>query len=88
MSLRYLKKLSLNFNSISEIGELPRNLEILSVNNNKLTSLGDKLLQLKYLNTLELSYNRLKEIDGLEKMRYLRVLFVKYNQVGIRIIID
>lgn len=72
--LNFLKKLCMGFNKLSEIPSLPKRLEVLSINNNKLTQIDPPILDLKNIITLDLSNNKLRNVDTVQALPNLRVL--------------
>jgi len=80
--LHFLKKLNLSNNQITVLYQLPINLEILNLSYNKLKVLSPGLtVNLKNLTTLDVSYNGLEALDGVEAMSRLKRLLSKNNQV-------
>ena len=65
-SLTFLKKLNLANNMITEMYNLPTNLEILNISYNQMKRLNsDVISQLKNLKTLDISNNGLESLEGL-----------------------
>lgn len=79
--LKYLKKLCLGFNNIDSCDDLPLQLEVLSLNNNKILEISPEIKDLSFLVTLDLSYNIIKNVTNLAHLSSLRVLFLRYNKV-------
>lgn len=80
--LQFLKKLNLSNNQITVLYQLPSNLEILNLSYNKLKGLSPEVaMNLKNLTTLDVSYNGLEALDGVEAMSRLKRLLSKNNQI-------
>lgn len=71
----------MGFNKLTEIPNLPQRLEVLSINNNKLSNIDNSLQTLKNIITLDLSSNRLRNVDGQVELYNLRVLLQKVNKI-------
>ncbi len=81
--LAFLKKLNLANNQIPQMWKLPHTLEILNMSYNSLTELNSEVTaSLKNLSTLDLSYNQISNLKGVETMTRLKRLVLKSNKVS------
>ena len=74
----------LDANKIENICGLEKlvNLEILSLNNNKIKKIGDGLSKNRKLRILGLKSNQLSEIEGLNAQYSLEILYLCNNQLS------
>lgn len=82
-TLKFLKRLNLSYNQISEIWNFPESLEILLLNSNLISNcLNDSLKSLKNLTTLDLSHNMICDVSPLSQITTLKYLFLKNNHLN------
>lgn len=78
-NLKYLRKLSLSSNHISELWQFPQTLEYLNLSCNHISSMPDiKMPRLIYL---DLSCNLIARIECLIPLQHLRSLYLAYNLI-------
>lgn len=80
-TLKYLKKLNLASNGIEILYELPSLIENLNLSQNLLIKLEVPLLSLENLHTLDLSNNRLSDIEGIGLLKKLKCLYLNNNLI-------
>lgn len=80
-TLKYLKKLNLAGNKIQVLYQLPSQLENLNLSQNLLNKLEVPLLALENLHTLDLSGNRLVDVEGIGLLRKLKCLYLNNNLI-------
>ena len=78
----YLKKINLAYNKIRDIPIIPKNIEMLIMNNNALAGINENILNASKLTTLDLSNNNITNIAILKNISNLKFLFLKNNKVG------
>ncbi|XP_033759416.1 malignant fibrous histiocytoma-amplified sequence 1-like isoform X1 [Pecten maximus] len=82
-----LEKLDLSHNSIPD-GGLPDSMKVLeklvelNLTDNRLTRVPASLKKLKCLSRLDLSYNNIESLKGLEKARRVQILVVDHNKLS------
>lgn len=79
--LKFLKKLNLASNGIEILYDLPSLIENLNLSQNLLTKLEVPLLSLENLHTLDLSNNRLSDIEGIGLLKKLKCLYLSNNLI-------
>lgn len=80
--LRFLKKLKAGSNSMETITYCPSNLELLTLDRNKLTDCSYLFQTLSQLVLLDLSHNLLTSCAGIAECSRLRYLNLKHNQIA------
>ena len=80
-NLKFLKRLNLAYNQLSEFWNFPENLEILVLNSNLICSFSSNLGHFKKLTTLDLSCNMLCDISAISEIKTLKYLFLKSNHI-------
>lgn len=80
-NIKFLKRLNLAYNQLSEFWNFPENLEILVLNSNLICSFASNLGHFKKLTTLDLSCNMLCDISALSEIKTLKYLFLKSNHI-------
>ena len=78
-SLKYLRKLSLSSNHISELWALPQTLEYLNLSCNHISAIPE--VRLPRLIYLDLSCNLVSKIEPILQFQHLRTLFLAYNLI-------
>lgn len=71
----------MNSNSLSSFDNLPQHIEFLSLKRNHFTELPADLVEKQRLLFLDLSFNRLSDVDVLGQLNCLKVLMLKGNQI-------
>jgi Leucine-rich repeat (LRR) protein len=77
--LKYLKKLSLSQNAMKELTNCPENIEILDLSYNEIRILNDHGHSLKNLQSLDLSFNLIKDFESFSGLTQLKCLYLKNN---------
>lgn len=81
-SLKFLKKLNLANNRISELWQVPEQVENLNVSCNFITELNGGFLTLKRLQNLDISSNCIKGISELRGLSGLKCLYASSNKIS------
>ncbi|OMJ91027.1 hypothetical protein SteCoe_6489 [Stentor coeruleus] len=81
-SLKFLKKLNLSNNQITEVWPIPSQCENLSLSYNKITHLNSVFQSLIKLHTLDISNNLLTSIQGLCSLEALKCLYANNNKIS------
>lgn len=81
-SLKFLKKLNLSNNKITEVWPIPPQCENLCLSYNKITHLNSVFQSLIKLHTLDISNNLLTSIQGLSNLEALKCLYANNNKIS------
>ena len=79
--MKFLKKLNISNNRITEIWELPPQLESLSLAGNHIKELNTVIQSLQRLQTLDISNNRISSISLLSPLVNLKCLYANNNEI-------
>ena len=80
--LKYLRRLNMSFNLVSEWDDVPMHLEGLSLSNNKISDITGYLTQMQRLIFLDLSNNCLTMITPLDRVPTLQFLYLRNNRIS------
>ena len=80
--LVYLKKLVISQNDLTELWEVPIQLETLIVSHNKLKSVGKSVSRLLNLKVLDMSFNQISDCEGISNLKKLQALNLAHNEIS------
>ncbi|WDV46873.1 hypothetical protein PV797_04035 [Clostridiaceae bacterium M8S5] len=74
--------LYLDYNEIKRVDTLPmKNLKCLAINNNQIEYINEELFKDKEMGLINISYNKIKNIDFISKLKYIQLIYVEHNQI-------
>ena len=79
--LAFLKKLTVSYNELVDLWPVPLQLETLIISHNKLGSISENVAKLVGLKYLDVSFNRLTNVQGVQALVKLQTFNVSNNEV-------